>query len=124
MTVAELLAKYGIHLPSTAPGRYYTICPQCSSTRSSSEHRAAKVLGVTIDADGGVHWGCNHCSWTGPEKGAGQDRYQRRRSGERFAATYDYTDADGALLFQKVRNRTRTGAAFLAAPAGRQGRLV
>ena len=79
MTVAELLAKHGIQLPKhRRPASYYTTCPQCSSTRSSSEHRAAKVLGVTIEADGGVHWGCNHCSWTGPEKGAGKDRYRQR----------------------------------------------
>ena len=120
MTVAELLTKYGIKLASTAPGRHYTTCPHCSAGRASKEHRAAKVLGITIEADGKVHWGCNHCSWTGPEKGAGKNG--NGRDGAQHAATYDYADADGALLFQKVRN-AGTRAAFLAAPAGRQGRL-
>src|SRR5262249_7712146 len=46
-------------------------------------------------------WGCSHCGWTGPEKGAASGNGQLRRE----AATYhDYTDADGTLLFQKVRN--------------------
>ena len=102
MTVAELLAKHGIKLPSMAPGRHYTTCPQCSHERRKSN---AKPLGVTIEADGGVHWGCNHCSWTGPEKGAGKDG--NGHGGKGFGATYDYTDADGALLFQKVRNAPR-----------------
>ena len=78
MTVVELLAKHGIKLASTAPGRHYTTCPQCSAGRTSKEHRAAKVLGVTIEADGKVRWGCNHCDWTGPEKGSGKGGNGRR----------------------------------------------
>ena len=54
MTVAEILSKHGIKLGTVAPGRHYTTCPHCSSARSSSEHRGAKVLGVTIDANGGA----------------------------------------------------------------------
>src|SRR5262249_15267787 len=72
-----------------------TTCPQCSRRRSQA-HQGAKVLGVTIEADGSVHWGCNHCSWTGPEKGSGDKR--------KPAITYDYLNADGELQFQKVRN--------------------
>jgi Protein of unknown function (DUF3631) len=98
MTVVELLAKHGIKLTSTAPGRHYTTCPQCSAGRASKEHRAAKVLGVTIEADGGVHWGCNHCSWTGPEKGSGNGK------GRKELPTYVYRDPDGAPRFRKVRN--------------------
>jgi hypothetical protein len=45
-----------------------------------------------------VCWGCNHCAWTGPEKGSGNGH------GASFTATYDYRDADGRLVFQKVRN--------------------
>jgi putative DNA primase/helicase len=120
MTVAELLAKHGINLPSTAPGRHYTTCPHCSAGRASKEHRAAKVLGVTIEADGGVHWGCNHCSWTGPEKGAGKDG--NGRGGAQHAATYDYTDESGALLFQKVRNPPGRDPRFwLRRPDGKGG---
>ena len=43
MTVADILSKHGIKLENTAPGRRYTTCPKCSSTRSSNEHRGAKV---------------------------------------------------------------------------------
>jgi hypothetical protein len=108
MNAEELLANNGIKLDSTAPGRYYTTCPKCSATRSRA-HQGSKVLGVTIGDDGSVHFGCSHCSWTGPEKGSGKGR--NGRGGEGFAATYDYTDAAGALLFQKVRN----------APGGKPG---
>jgi hypothetical protein len=98
MTVDELLAAHRITLTSTAPDRYYTTCPQCSHTRSIG-HQDSKCLGVTIKADGTVYWGCNHCNWTGPEKGQGNGH---QRQG--FAATYDYNNADGSLSFQKVRN--------------------
>jgi putative DNA primase/helicase len=106
MTVIELLAKHAIKLPSTAPGRYYTTCPHCSAGRASKEHRAAKVLGVTIENDESVCFGCNHCDFTGPKKGDGE-----RASS--FEATYDYHDKDGALLFQKVRNRPGASSRFL-----------
>jgi Protein of unknown function (DUF3631) len=93
--VAQLLAKYGIKLASTAPGRHYTTCPKCSAGRASKEHRTAKVLGVTIEADGKVHWGCNHCQWTGPEKGSGTRQELQ---------AYIYRDDAGAPRFRKVRN--------------------
>jgi hypothetical protein len=98
MTTEQLLAKHGIRLTTTAPGRHYTICPRCSSSRTKA-HQHLEVLGVTIEDDGGVHWGCNHCNWTGPEKGAGNGH-----NSHSFAATYDYANADGSLSFQKVRN--------------------
>jgi hypothetical protein len=90
-TVAELLAKYSIKLESTAPGRHYTTCPNCSA-RPSRAHQKSKCLGVTIEADG-ARWGCNHCGWTGPEKGSGNGHDHRAS----IEATYDYTG------FQKVR---------------------
>jgi len=46
-----------------------------------------------------VHWGCNHCGWTGPEKGTGKSNGQDGA----IVATYDYHDVDGVLCFQKVR---------------------
>ena len=98
-TVAELLAQYGIKLASTTPGRYYATCPQCSASRSK---RTAKVLGVTISLDGSVCWGCNHCGWTGPEKGSGKPN--GNAAADDFAASYDYPDATGVVRFQKVRN--------------------
>jgi hypothetical protein len=60
----DILREHGITgLRSTAPGRYYTICPRCSDGRKGA-HKRNKVLGVTIDAVG-VKFGCNHCQWTG-----------------------------------------------------------
>jgi hypothetical protein len=101
MTPEQLLTANGIKPDSIAPGRHYTTCPKCSHTRSRT-HQGNKVLGVTIESDDSVHWGCNHCGWTGPEKGVGKGG--NGHGGAGFAATYDYTDAAGALLFQKVRN--------------------
>src|SRR5262245_30970103 len=99
MTVDRLLARHGIKLQSTAPGRHYTICSQCSRNRSKA-HQENKVLGVTIEDGGDVRWGCNHCNWTGPKKDSAQGN---GRAGG-FVTTYDYCDVNGALLFQKVRN--------------------
>jgi hypothetical protein len=98
MTVEELLTAHRITLTSTAPGRHYTTCPECSRTRTKA-HQKNKVLGVTIERDGKVHWGCNHCGWTGPGKGNGNGHHRQG-----LAATYDYSNADGTLSFQKVRN--------------------
>jgi Protein of unknown function (DUF3631) len=98
MTADELLAKHGIKLPSTAPGRYYVTCPKCSATRSRA-HQGSKVLGVTIEADGSVRWGCNHCGWVGPERGSGTIN-----GGREPLHSYIYRDADGTPRFRKVRN--------------------
>jgi hypothetical protein len=87
----EILRQHGITLTDTKPGRYYTTCPRCSKDRRKKND---KCLGVTLDAEG-VRFGCNHCGWTGPEKGPG--------NGHDLTA-YDYVDAAGKLLFQKVRN--------------------
>ena len=101
MTVADILSKHGIKLGNVAPGRHYTTCPHCSAGRSSSEHRGAKVLGVTIGADGKVHFGCNHCGWTGPQKGRGDRSNGKERDD---LPAYVYRDADGVPRFRKVRN--------------------
>lgn len=106
MNPADLLAKHGIKIESTAPGRHYTTCPKCSAARSTKEHRAAKVLGVTIENDGSVYFGCNHCDFTGPKKGDG-------KRADAFEATYDFHSKDGTLLFQKVRNRPGASSRFL-----------
>jgi hypothetical protein len=117
MSPQELLGAHGILYESTPSGRYYTTCPQCSDKRSKA-HQKAKVLGVTIEGDS-VRWGCNHCGWTGPKKGAASGNGQSR---DNFAATYDYRDADGVLRFQKVRNppglKTRF---FMRRPNGHGG---
>jgi RecA-family ATPase len=96
----EFLAAHNILLPDTKPGRHYATCPQCSAKRKTAAHRKHKCLGVTID-DQGVRWGCNHCGWTGPSKGANS----RSNGGDyQPAATYDYHDNTGKLCFQKLRN--------------------
>jgi hypothetical protein len=110
MNLDELLAKYSIKLETTAPGRYYTTCPECSASRSTNAHRAAKVLGVSIENDGRVCFGCNHCDFSGPKKGDGKGDGQRSDS---FEATYDYRDADDAFQFQKVKNKPGAKNRFL-----------
>src|SRR5262249_40793334 len=90
MTVDKLLNREGIHLKSYAPGEHTLTCPRCSANRQP-HHQKLECLGVKID-DRGVTWHCNHCHWSGPEKGTGQGNNGRDRS---FAATYDYKDKDG-----------------------------
>ena len=100
-TIADLLQEFDLHPPSAAPGRYYTICPQCSTTRSRP-HRNSKCLGITID-DKGVRAGCNHCGWTG-------GGYYNGTGGKpEFEAEYDYVDETGELLFQVCRRRRPDG---------------
>jgi putative DNA primase/helicase len=110
----DLLAKHGIRLESYRLGRYYTTCPRCSQGRTKPGHKNSKCLGVTIEADGSVRWGCNHCQWTGPEKGDGWPQLQ----------TYDYPDADGTLLFQKVRNPPGSAARFYCRQPDGNGRWI
>jgi hypothetical protein len=100
MTVEELLNSAGIHLASTAAGRHYAICPQCSAKRRGP-HQRDKVLGVTIDAQGAM-WGCSHCGWTGPAKGNGHANGHASH-----VQTFDYVDEQGQLLFQKCRGANK-----------------
>jgi hypothetical protein len=64
-SAAEILRSYHITTASSAVGRYYAICPQCSAKRKKA-HQKLKCLGVTIGSEG-VKFGCNHCDWTGGE---------------------------------------------------------
>jgi hypothetical protein len=91
MTAQELLEANGIKLASYAEGKHTTTCPNCSAKRSRA-HQQTKCLGVLIDEKGAC-WCCNHCGWSGPEKGRGKGNGHD----ESFEAIYDY----GA--FQKVR---------------------
>jgi hypothetical protein len=93
MSPEELLRANGIALVSYASGRHYATCPQCSSARKHG-HQKLKCLGVTIDGDR-VHWGCNHCNWTGPQRGVGN------RGGD--APAWDRYHLYGATL-RKVKN--------------------
>src|SRR5262249_23267833 len=95
MTPQELLGAHGIELPSYDPGRYYAKGPRCSDSRSKA-HQNNKVLGISIEDDGSVRWGCNHCGWTGPERSNGGYREKLK--------TYVYRDRAGVVRFRKVRN--------------------
>ena len=115
LTAADLLTRHGIKLERIAPGRHYTTCPRCSATRKLANQNR-KTLGVTINGDG-AHWGCNHCGWTGPEKGSGNGR------GGDNLITYDYQDDSGVVQFQKVRAYDKDGKKFfwLRRPDGHGG---
>jgi hypothetical protein len=115
MNVEKLLTKNSIRLESYAPGRHYTTCPKCSHTRSGP-HQKIKVLGITIGDDGSVCWGCNHCAWTGPEKGSGERRERRE------LISHIYRDKDGVVRFRKVRNLPgRDPKCWFERPGGRGG---
>jgi DNA-binding transcriptional ArsR family regulator len=100
---ADFLARHDIHLKSTDEGQHYSTCPKCSAGRSRANQKK-ECLNVKID-DKGACWWCAHCGWSGPEKGAGGFKKE-------FAATYNYTDEDGAILFQVCRRQTREGKEF------------
>jgi putative DNA primase/helicase len=116
MIAEDLLRQNGIALKSYAPGRHYTTCPQCSRDRRTAEHRRADVLGVTIDGDR-VHWGCNHCGWTGPEKGNGTDNGGPHEP----LVTYVYLDKSGEARFRKVRNQPGRSPRFYIQPSDGAG---
>jgi hypothetical protein len=109
--VATLLEQHRIRIESTAPGRYYTTCPHCSKDRKQ-HHQKSKCLGISIEADGRVHFGCNHCGWTGPEKGSGGNGPDR----EALTAHY-YGDK-----LRKVRNPKRQGPKYFWQHLNGQGR--
>jgi hypothetical protein len=75
-TASEILRENRIVTKSTACGRFYTTCPQCSSKRKKA-HQGLQCLGVTIGYEC-VKFGCNHCGWTGGAtyKFSGPHRYR------------------------------------------------
>jgi putative DNA primase/helicase len=77
-SAADILQNHRIAITSSALGRYYATCPQCSSKRKKA-HQKLECLGVTIDGEG-VKFGCNHCDWTGGEYYRGTDRPGRIRT--------------------------------------------
>jgi RecA-family ATPase len=98
LTAQELLETNGIKLKGYWPGKYAAICPKCSASRSHA-HQRTPCLGVKID-DQGATWRCNHCEWSGPEKGSAKSNGADGRSNghdSSFTTTYDYPG------FQKVR---------------------
>lgn len=119
MLVEELLQAHHIALDDFRPGRHYATCPQCSAQRSTAENRRERCLGVTVEADDKAFWGCNHCGWTGPEKGAGA---KVNGAGKPELKTYVYRDASGVIRFRKVRNLPgRKPRFWLEQPDGRGG---
>jgi hypothetical protein len=114
----ELLTQAGIHLSSYAAGKHTSICPRCSAERKA-HHQKHKCLSIKIDEQGAT-WHCNHCEWSGPEKGAGQGNGQDRS----FAATYDYYDQGGVLRFQKVRNPSGSKTRFFMRRPDGNGRWI
>ena len=99
---SELLRHNGIKLDNVAPGRHYTTCPNCSAKARAAYNRKRKTLGVTIEANNRVRWGCNRCGWQGPERG---DTPPREPAVRRELPFHVYRDANGAPQFRKVRNR-------------------
>src|SRR5262249_415887 len=98
LTAQELLEANRIKLPHHKLGKQSSICPECSHTRTKA-HQNTECLSVKIDARGAT-WHCNHCGWSGPEKGKGKANGHAR---DHFEATYDYADKDGIIRFRKVR---------------------
>jgi hypothetical protein len=104
-SASEILRNSRVATASSAPGRYYAICPECSRKRKQS-HQLLKCLGITID-ERGVQFGCNHCGWTGGEfyENAGTDRHRGVRAPERAdPATIEIATA-------KAKERQRLEAA-------------
>jgi hypothetical protein len=60
-SAVDILHDFRVLTPSSALGRYYAICPQCSHKRKKANQKL-KCLGVTVDGQG-VKFGCNHCGW-------------------------------------------------------------
>jgi hypothetical protein len=96
LLVEELLQAHHIALTDLSPCRHYTTCPECSAQRSHA-HRKLKCLGVTIEAEDKVFWGCDHSGWPA------RAQAQRRRRKELTA--YVYRDKDRVARFRKVRNQ-------------------
>ena len=95
-SVADILRSVGITMKSTAPGRYYATCPECSLKRKP-KHQKLKCLGVTVD-EKGVKWGCNHCPWTGGRLYDQRPSGSGKKNGTGYSpvsAEYIYKQADG-----------------------------
>jgi twinkle protein len=80
--LAEALADAGIKLRSTAPGQYYTTCPNCSHNRKPA-NRSKPCLSVKLDHDGGFVAFCQNCEWktnhAGTRSGRGYTRDREPR---------------------------------------------
>jgi Toprim domain len=93
-SATEILRNNRITTASSALGRYYAMCPQCSTKRKTG-HQKLKCLGVTIGTEG-VKFGCNHCDWQGGEfyESAGTDRNRSVRTAPEIVAEIERRDND------------------------------
>jgi hypothetical protein len=92
-SAADILHDFRISTTSSAPGRYYAICPQCSHSRKKV-HQKLKCLGVTVDEQG-VKLGCNHCGWK-------DDAFHRTAAGT-ARAVCAISERDRAIAEQRRR---------------------
>jgi Toprim domain len=102
-SAADILHGFRVSTASSAPGRYYAICPECSHKRKQA-HQKLKCLGVTIDQQG-VKLGCNHCGW---KDGA---FYRTAIGTARAVATISQADkarADELRMAECARSRNRS----------------
>src|SRR5262245_9316180 len=107
MTPQELLNANGIYLKSYEPGEHSTTCNNCSHTRSRAGQKK-ECLSVKIDGQGAC-WHCNHCNWSGPEKGSGKSN---GHTASDAGKAYIYPAADGTPAFRKVRGYDKDGKKF------------
>jgi hypothetical protein len=94
ISAANILRSAGITPESTAPGRYYAVCPRCSAKRAPA-HQELKCLGVTID-EKVVRWGCNHCGWKGGRF------YEPRPSGSGKKNSAGYSPIIAHYIYEQV----------------------
>src|SRR5262245_6833850 len=85
----ELLAAAGITYVHTTSGKYTTTCPECNGG----------YLNVKVDKKGAT-WFCAGCGFKGPQRMEKKDK-----SGDfpPIQEIYDYTDEDGARIYQALR---------------------
>ena len=93
-TAADILARHGIKLASTAAGRHYTTCPRCSAKR-----RSPSTVLPRCSASPSTARGCAGAAITA----RGSARRKAAANGGNWRA-YVYRDADGVPRFRKVRN--------------------
>jgi 5S rRNA maturation endonuclease (ribonuclease M5) len=103
-SAADILRSAGVTTTSTAPGRYYATCPQCSPKRKPA-HQNLECLGITIDQRG-VAWGCNHCGWRGGSFYEPRPAGTGKQNGGGYSpviAQYVYKQADGTPYLKVCR---------------------
>jgi AAA domain len=87
----EILQRHGIEYLATSKGKFTTQCPDCGHG----------YLNVEQKRDGLV-WHCHSCGYGGGEKFEQRERKAEPALGP-VKAVFDYTDENGALLFQVLR---------------------